>query len=184
MRWMAVLGVVFAAFAGRPSRAAAEVYYADIDHDGIRDVVTVQTTPEPALKVWLSRTNTTLILPTKQQILAIAALDLTGDGRLQLVASDTSAKVHVWHESRSGGLRRTRPRRQSPAAGVSGSGQFDIPRDQSAGAIISDGSSALDDGRPLPAVGADWSIQASSLPDAPLNSKHVAPSKPRGPPLV
>jgi hypothetical protein len=109
VRW--TLGVfLFAAVFWTPQIAAASEIYADIDHDGIRDVVSIESIPRTGLRVWLSKSNVTLTLTTRRPITHVAASDLDGDGHIDLVAADSAAKVHVWHRTARGHLRPVRPR--------------------------------------------------------------------------
>src|SRR5713101_601817 len=95
------LGTVFCALmafgllATFAAEAQAGDFYADLDRDGVRDVVSIQ--PSSGLVVWLSGTKSLLNLPTRRPIMRVTAADIDGDGRIELVASDTAARLHVWH---------------------------------------------------------------------------------------
>jgi VCBS repeat protein len=115
LTWLAVslLGCV-------SGRALASDLYprADLDRDGVTDVVSIQNAPAPrGLLVWLSRSKSQFLLPTPLPIQRVAAADVDGDSRLDLVAADTSAKLYVWRSSGKGRLRPMRPRPGRPAAG-------------------------------------------------------------------
>lgn len=111
---MAVMAV--ALVASLPVRAWAGDLYADLDHDGLRDVVSIPTGNSRGLLVWLSSSKSLLHLQTRLPILRIAAADIDGDGGVDLVAADTSARLHVWHRA-GGRLRRIHPRHLPAATG-------------------------------------------------------------------
>jgi len=121
MRWKSSINVTFACAAllllgALPARASLREFYADLDHDGVSDVVSI---PEGArgLLVWLSRSHSVLRLRTRLPIFRVAAADVDGDGRMDLVAADMSAGLHVWRRSSRGHLRRMHPRSRPYAAG-------------------------------------------------------------------
>jgi hypothetical protein len=185
VRWVLVSTLVLIGLAALPGRAAAKTFYADLDHDGIRDVVTIQMLPATGLRVWLSGSNRYLLLPTQRPIVAVKALAIDDEGGIDLIASDTSARVHVWHRSVKGGLRpRSRHGPRAPA-GVSRSGRVTNAPDDAPIAVVDDSptSSPIDAAHPaglstLNVSSADFGAAslASSLSDA-------SPPKPRGPPL-
>src|SRR5437773_1913249 len=79
-RWMLAGLFVIAALAWLPGRASAETIYADLDRDGRSDIITIQTVPTPGLRVWLSGSNSSLLLPTRRPITHVTASDIDGDG--------------------------------------------------------------------------------------------------------
>jgi len=108
---LAVLTVILVA---RPGLARAETVYTDIDRDGHRDVLSVSTLSQSTLQVWLSSTQTLKQLRISRPILKIGAFDLDGDGHPEIVASDTSAGLHIWRQTKDGRLKRVKPRHSSP----------------------------------------------------------------------
>ncbi len=183
-RWILSGLFVLAALASLPGRALAETFYADLDRDGQRDIITIQVVPVPALRVWLSGSNSSLLLPTRRPIAHVAASDIDGDGHIDLIASDTSSRVHVWHRTHRGGLRPTRPRHVPRTSGVSRSQTLGNPSGDLPGAVLDEGTSTpVDASHPAGPALLDalrLTIAASSLATASFNS---CPPQPRGPPL-
>jgi hypothetical protein len=91
-----------------PRVAAASDLHADFDRDGVTDVVTIDAESTSLLHVWLSTTQTERLLRTSRPVYRMVAVDLDGDGRPELVVSDTQAKLHIWHHA-GNRLRRVRP---------------------------------------------------------------------------
>lgn len=108
---LAVLTVILAA---RPALARAETVYADVDRDGHRDVLSVSVVSQTTLQVWFSSTQTLKQVRISRPILKVAAFDLDGDGNQEIVASDTSAKLHIWRQTKNGHLRKVKPHHPSP----------------------------------------------------------------------
>jgi hypothetical protein len=108
---LAVLTVILVA---RPGLARADTVYTDIDRDGHRDVLSFSIASRSTLQVWLSSTQTLKQLRISRPILKVGAFDLDGDGHPEIVASDTSAKVHIWRQTKDGRLRRVKPHHSSP----------------------------------------------------------------------
>jgi hypothetical protein len=95
MAWACVLLV--------PHLATAEPSLAiDLDGDGRPDLVTQDRAEPLVLHVWLSASGTTQTIRTRVPLLQIVAADLDGDHRLELVATDTESKIHVWKRKRKG----------------------------------------------------------------------------------
>ena len=92
-----------------PRVAAADDLRADFDRDGVTDVVTLDPVSTSLLHVWLSTTQTARELRTSRPIYRMVAVDLDGDGRPELVVSDTHATLHVWRHAGNGRLRPVRP---------------------------------------------------------------------------
>jgi hypothetical protein len=97
-----------------PRAAWADTVYADFDHDGKKDVLSVSPASASTLQVWLSSTQTLRQLRISRPILKIAAFDLDGDGHPEIIASDTSSGLHIWRRTKDGHLRRVRPHRSVP----------------------------------------------------------------------
>jgi hypothetical protein len=183
-RWTLSSLFVLAATAWLPGRASAETFYADLDRDGRSDIVTIQTVPTPALRVWLSGSDSSMLLPTRRPITHVTASDIDGDGHIDLIASDTSARVHVWHRTSRGRLRTTRPHHAPRDPGVSRSRTVNTAPGDVPGAVLDEGSST-----PVDATHPAWqaSLDVSGLTVA-GSSRIVAshssrPLRPRGPPL-
>lgn len=107
---------ISAALLLQPAAALADAVYADIDRDGKRDVVSVVPGSRSTLQVWLSATQTLRHLTLPKPILRVGTFDLDGDGRPEIVASDTDAGLHIWRRTKNGHLRRVRPRPVIPIA--------------------------------------------------------------------
>jgi hypothetical protein len=167
-----------------PRAAAADELYADLDHDGVRDVVSVQSVPRTGLLVWLSKSNSTLILRTRRLITHIAASDIDGDGRIDLVASDSAARVTVWHRTNRGHLRVTHPRRTIRPDTMSGSGRLHGAGDEAPVAALDDASPtaplASRDADGIPLSFLDKILPPTAAPGSTINAQ---PPDSRGPPF-
>jgi hypothetical protein len=106
LSWAAVSAALFF----QPATAFADAVYADFDRDGKRDVVSIVPGSKSTLQVWLSATQTLRHLRLPRPVLRVGVFDLDGDGRPEIVASDTDAGLHVWRRTKNGHLRRVRPR--------------------------------------------------------------------------
>lgn len=182
-QWLSTLLFALAALVPAPGLAGA--LYADLDRDGVRDEVTIQNGPRTGLRVWLSGSRSALILPTRHPVLGIAASDVDGDGDLDLIASDTSAKLHVWHTSHRGGLRRTRPHRRPSAAGIWNSSGVTPGSDQPTNAALPNGGSVptADHSHPESLVPGHRTGRVHAAAGHRVASGHAHPSRPRGPPF-
>ncbi len=137
-----------ATFLAVPGVARAQTIFADVDRDGIRDVLSVSNTSRSILQVWFSATQTFRKLHTPRPIFRVAAMDVDGDGRPEIVASDTSARLHVWRQGKSGRLHRVLPRRPAPFTFSStqsldgpSSDSADVPSNSSGSNVKSSGES-------------------------------------------
>jgi hypothetical protein len=108
------LAVLTMILVGRPGIARADTVYTDLDRDGHRDVLSFSTVSGSTLQVWLSSTQTLRQLRISRPIMKVGAFDLDGDGNPEIVASDTSAKIHIWRQTKDGRLRRVKPHHSSP----------------------------------------------------------------------
>ena len=185
MRWILQALFVAGALTWLPNIAAADTFYADLDRDGVRDVITIQTVPVPGLRVWLSASNRSLVLPTRRPILGVTTSDIDGDGHIELIASDTSARVHVWHRTSRGGLRPTRPRHAPQASSLSHSGRVSSAPDEPSGAVLDEGSSAppVDATHPARFPALDVSRALVAAPNTPTTPYNGRPKHARGPPV-
>ena len=98
------------------ARAADRSLAADFDGDGKSDRVAIDRSEPSVLHVWLSRTGTTDRLHNPRALLWIAATDVDGDNRPELIATEASAEgLRIW--KRDGARRGFRPYapRRSPA---------------------------------------------------------------------
>lgn len=167
------------------AHAAERSVLADFDGDGQRDHASLDRLEPSVLRVWLSTTRSTTIVRSPTPIAGIAALDLDGDRRAELIAGGASAELQVWSTHRGGLSPFTsqpvlpgtldRPVRHSVA---------DDP-DDTPPAITSAASTlvALDFvSQPrAPAPAATRLFESRSF--LPASSQHAAPLSPRAPPL-
>jgi len=183
LRWT-LAAVVSLAGIWAPRAAAAAEFYADLDYDGVRDVVSIQTVPRTGLRVWLSKSNSTLILRTRRVITHIAASDIDGDGRIDLVASDSAARVTVWHRTNRGHLRVTHPRRVTRPDTMSRSRRVHGAGDEAPVAALDDsGPTAPFGGRDThgtPLAFLDEILPPTPAPGSAINAQ---PRASRGPPF-
>jgi hypothetical protein len=99
------------------SAAAAHLLTADFDGDGRHDRVTLDQRDPSLLRVWLSTTDSTLLIHSGAPLVGIAATDLDGDHRAELIARSDSAALQVWTNTYTG-FRRFRPRHTAQASSV------------------------------------------------------------------
>jgi hypothetical protein len=135
------------------------VVVADFDGDSRHDFAELEHS-RLVLRVWLSATERTAVIQTRTPIAAIAAADLDGDRRAELIGSGTSAALHVWKQ-RKHGFVPVAPHRRLPGAA---SGR--APR-------------ALDDAPANPRVADGRFGSAGAFVLAPMSPRFLAPS-PRG----
>jgi hypothetical protein len=108
--WLA--GVCLAVAAPRASANPSIV--ADFDGDGRRDRAMVEQRTPSVLRVWLSTTQESSKLYAKSPILAMAAGDLDGDRRDELIAADSSG-LQIW-TTFSGEFKPVHPPQAPPGA--------------------------------------------------------------------
>jgi hypothetical protein len=89
---------VFVCLLLAPSTAAAgqRSIVADFDGDGYRDHAALDDLEPSVLRVWLSGTRTTAIVRSRSPVFGIAARDLDGDRRAELIAGTPAAELQVW----------------------------------------------------------------------------------------
>ena len=169
---------------GVAARAQAGDFYADLDRDGVRDVISIQ--PSSGLVVWLSGSKSVLKLPTHRPIMRVTAADIDGDGRIELVASDTAARLHVWHQTRGGKLRPTRPRHVPVSPGLTSNRRVHQAPDDASTAAIDEGPAAPPSDAPHPArlPSLDVFGHILALPRIAFRSLDVVPHQPRAPPGI
>jgi hypothetical protein len=78
------------------ARAAESVLVVDLDGDGVRDRVIVDSREPSLLRVWLSTTGSISTIRTSSPLIVVVATDLDGDHRAELIARDSAAGLHVW----------------------------------------------------------------------------------------
>ena len=96
--------------------------FADFDADGRRDRVTLDAHEPWIVRIWLSATRSTHIIRSAQPLRDITAVDLNGDRRPELIATNRAPGLQVWAKAPSGFVayhHRPRP----PTRQVSGSGR-------------------------------------------------------------
>jgi hypothetical protein len=178
-------GVFLAAVSavGLPSHATASPIDSDLDRDGIRDSITVEPGRHLGVSVWLSKTNTVSRIRTKQPIASVAAVDLDGDGHPDIVATDTSARLHVWRVTPHGRLRVVRPR---PGPGLIESGTPRLLREDSD--AVNDGWFSSTDAAPSSALPPNWrpvpvsTVRRDRCVPTLHSRERSEPNPPRGPP--
>ncbi len=109
--WLALFGVLLSA----PHLEAQQPGLAvDFDGDGQHDRVVISAGQPSVLHVWLSATGTTEVIRSVEPLLNIAAVDLDGDRRPELIASGSSPALRIWTRGVKG-FRAYRPK-PAPAA--------------------------------------------------------------------
>jgi hypothetical protein len=97
-----------------PRLAAAESSLAvDFDGDGRGDRATVDLRQPSVVHVWLSASDTTHVLSSRDPLQRIVASDLDGDQHPELIARDSQSRIHVWTHRRTG-FHKVRPHRALP----------------------------------------------------------------------
>ena len=97
----------------RAAAAADPSLTVDFDGDGLHDSVRLDQRRPSVLRVWLSASGTMQVLVSRRPLHRVAATDLDGDHRPELIASDSQARIHVWTPG-SEGFFRYRPRQSIP----------------------------------------------------------------------
>jgi hypothetical protein len=101
LRLLWLLGVVL--LLGAPAAAAADsVVFADFDGDGQRDHAELSRREPSAIHVWLSTTQTIWVVRSATPVLDLAARDLDGDRRAELIATNASAGLQIWSDRHTG----------------------------------------------------------------------------------
>jgi hypothetical protein len=82
--------------------AAAPSVIADFDGDRQPDRAELSHREPSAVRIWLSTTRRTSVVRSSSPILSIAARDLDGDRRAELIATKASTGLQVWTARRHG----------------------------------------------------------------------------------
>jgi hypothetical protein len=90
---------------------------ADFDGDGVRDQVSLSRHDPTVVRVWLSSTRRIDVIHSREPILQIAAADLDGDARKELVAR-VPTSMRVWVR-RNGHFQSYRPRHRAVTSRIS-----------------------------------------------------------------
>ncbi len=94
--WLALIAAV-------PGAIAAETCVSgDFDGDGYGDRAVLDRHEPSVVRVWLSKSRRVHVMRARVTLSAIAARDLNGDRRAELVAREAKASLHVWTLGRSG----------------------------------------------------------------------------------
>jgi hypothetical protein len=97
------------------ARAEQRSVVADFDGDGHHDHATLDELEPSVLRVWLSGTRTMAIVRSPTPFFAIAARDLDGDRRAELIAGAPATGLQVW-TTRHAAFSRVQPRPAGPGA--------------------------------------------------------------------
>ena len=102
--------------------------FADLDADGRRDGVTLDTREPWLVRIWLSATRSTHVIRSVHRLRAITLVDLNGDRRPEAVASTRSHGLQVWTTAGTGFV--AYPRKpKSSSRHIRGSGRHEINDD-------------------------------------------------------
>jgi hypothetical protein len=161
--------------------------FADFDADGRRDHVTLDAREPWIVRIWLSATRSTHIIRSAQPLHDITAVDLNGDRRPELIASNRSHGLQVWTKAPSGFVsypHRPRP----PTRDISGSNRHRVdddteelpPGDASAKVTLALVATGLDEWATIP----DGGRPRAEQPRAPRSTRRLTPLSPRPPPTL
>jgi len=92
------------------ARAAESVLIVDLDGDGLRDRVLVDSREPSLIRVWLSTTGGITTIRNHSPLIGVVASDLDGDHRAELIVRDSATDLHVWKRGKKG-FRRVHPHR-------------------------------------------------------------------------
>lgn len=167
--------------------AAGPSVVADFDGDGLRDHAELCLREPSQIHIWLSGTQRTWTLRSATPILSLAASDLDGDRKAELIASGPSAGLQIW-TGRRGRLTPFHSRRGSTATHFHDKGHsVDYGPDEAPAADAGQTSAppialALSPAARAPAlVPARASTRSAAHSDS---ARVLAPLAPRPPPLA
>ena len=110
------------------AEAGHQRIFADFDADGRRDHVTVDAREPWIVRIWLSATRSTHVIRTAQPLRDVAAVDLNGDRRPELIVSTRSRGLQVWTKA-PGGFAAYPHRPRPPTRDLSGSTRHRVDDD-------------------------------------------------------
>jgi hypothetical protein len=93
--------------------------FADFDGDGRRDRVTLDAHEPWIVRIWLSATRSTHVIRSAQRLRDITAVDLNGDRRPELIATNHALGLQVWAKA-PGGFVAYQHRPRPPTRQISG----------------------------------------------------------------
>jgi len=163
--------------------ASTPFVIADFDGDGHVDRADLTGGDQSAVRVWLSATGRTAVLRSAAPVLEMAARDLDGDRRAELIVSSTSSGLHIW-KKRGKGFRSVHPKPVAP-------GVLSAPSRHRVNDTPADSSDAVSPAAPCPLA---LALAPAPQPSAPaclstqliptrLSSEFLVPAGPRPPPL-
>ena len=125
------------------------------------------------------------MLATRLPVDRVVVTDIDGDGHVEIIASDTSARVHVWRKSARGGLKPTKPKPHPHASTISSDSHLDGLPDSPDGGVPSTGASAPPADGPHPAASIPPSLSSFLVPAGvgPTGAGYASHHRLRGPPL-
>ena len=167
--------------------AAGPSVVADFDGDGLRDHAELCLREPSQIHIWLSGTQRTWTLRSATPILSLAASDLDGDRKAELIASGPSTGLQIW-TGRRGRLTPFHSRRGSTGTQFHDKGHSVDDGPEEAPAADAGQTSAPPIAlalSPAPRAPALVAARASTRPAAPPDSARVlTPLAPRPPPLA
>jgi len=166
-----------------PATAAADPVCADLDQDGIVDVVSVERAPAHGLLFWFSRTGATGRIPTHGPIIGAVAADVDGDGRVELVTADEHTQVHVWRVSHSGRVRHEQTHRRRLTGWRTGP-SLERDREVTPVVLVADAVTPLLPASGTHAVRLTASVRCRHSGRSRTASGAIVPSPSRAPPLA
>jgi len=160
---------------------------ADFDGDGRCDRALRDQYEPSVIRIWLSKSGRTAVVRTRTAVSAIAATDLDGDRRAELVTADATTRLQIWTKRR-GGFRTVRVQKTRP-------GIQHVPRHRTGGHepspndlsdVTSQSFQALIVARYSGPRAPDAHVIRAAHPDTALRKSDASfdPSAPRPPPAL
>jgi hypothetical protein len=184
LRQFGWLTVVFALLGTSRAARADQSVFADFDGDGRRDEARVDDLHRRTVNVWLSATQRNRVLRTTRPILQLAAGDLDGDGRAELLAAGGDHGLVVWktHHQSKFRLFRSKPLLprsiRVPSRRLAHGPSDPVVIEPAGWSPDFLGVNRFDLSRPGPSI-----VRASSADPVAARSRRDAPSATRGPPV-